>query len=131
MKYIKNVSISVLPLAGLVLLASAASFATAGIIDPAFGASFASLSLGPASGTYVVGSTFTTSVYLDTGGESINALDLKILFPPDKLQVVSPSLGKSIVSVWASQPSYNNETGEIHLEGGIPNPGLNTSQGIN
>ena len=117
----KILLLSVPPLVGLVLFIATL---------PTHGAGFASLSVGPASGTYIVGSTFTASVYLDTGGEAINALDIKILFPPDKLQVVSPSLGKSIVSVWASQPAYNNKTGEISFEGGIPNPGINASQGI-
>ncbi|HEY4523854.1 MAG TPA: hypothetical protein VJK04_03220 [Candidatus Paceibacterota bacterium] len=94
------------------------------------GAGFATLSLGPGSGTFVVGSTFTVSVFLDTGGESANALDVYIAFPPDKLQVVSPSTGKSIIGVWTSQPSFDNQNGAIHYQGGIPTPGINTTNGL-
>lgn len=96
----------------------------------ASGAGFATLSVGPGTGTFIVGSTFTVSVFLDTGGESANALDVYIAFPPDKLQVVSPSTGKSIIGVWTSQPSFNNQIGSIHYQGGIPTPGINTSNGL-
>ena len=96
----------------------------------AHGAGFATLSLGPGSGTFIVGGTFTVSVFLDTGNESANALDVTIAFPPDKLQVVSPSTGKSIIGIWASQPSFDNQRGLIRYQGGIPNPGINTTNGL-
>jgi len=90
----------------------------------------ASLFLRPASGSYIVNNTFDVSVVLNTNGQSINAVDVNLKFPPDKLQVVSPSLGQSIVGVWVSQPTFNNQTGTIRFQGGIPSPGINTSSGI-
>lgn len=90
----------------------------------------ATLSLEPAEGTFIVGGTFTVSVFLNTGGSSVNAIDAYIAFPPDKLQVVSPSTGKSIIGIWASQPSFDNQKGTIHYQGGIPTPGINTTNGL-
>src|SRR5882724_1642712 len=77
-----------------------------------------SLSVTPTSGTFFVGSTFDVSLLLDTKGKSINALTVSLSFPPDKLQVISPSLGQSIVGVWTIPPKFNNNNGTVNLEGG-------------
>jgi hypothetical protein len=89
----------------------------------------ARLMLNPASGVFTVGSTFDISILVDTEGETINALDIVILFPPDKLQLSSPSLGQSIVGIWTSPPSFDNQRGIVRLRGGIPN-GINVSKGL-
>src|SRR3989344_1021647 len=78
------------------------------------------LSVSPATGSFHVGSTFSISLLLDTEGKSINAIQAFLSFPPDLLQVVSPSAGGSIVGVWTVPPKFNNTTGRINLEGGIP-----------
>ncbi len=88
-----------------------------------------SVYIGPATGTFSVGDTFTASVLLDTQGKSINALQIFLTFPPDKLQVVSPSTGQSVVDVWTVPPKYNNAQGTVDLEGGIPG-GIVTSKGV-
>ncbi|TSC89046.1 MAG: Uncharacterized protein G01um10143_427 [Parcubacteria group bacterium Gr01-1014_3] len=90
----------------------------------------AKLYLSPAVGTYIVGETFTVSIILNTGGKSVNALAAVINFPPDKLQVVSPSIGTSIVGLWAAQPSFDNKKGLLSFQGGVPDPGINTSRGV-
>lgn len=109
------------------------------IIGPFFGASFlvhaqgnegASLSLRPSSGTFIVNNTFDVSIILNTNGRSVNAVDALITFPPDKLQVVSPSLGKSIIGIWATPPTFNNQDGTLRFQGGVPSPGINTSSGV-
>jgi hypothetical protein len=104
---------------------------TAGIVGflAATGVRAATLTVSPASGTFVVGSTFNVSILLDTENETVNAVELSLLFPPDKLQVVSPSTGQSIVDIWTGPPSYNNQTGVITLRGGIPG-GINVSKGL-
>ena len=89
----------------------------------------ASLSIGPATGAFTVGSTFDISLFLNTDGSSINALELFLKFPPEKLQIVSPSIGKSIVGVWIAQPQFDNLTGNVRLQGGIPG-GIATSRGL-
>lgn len=89
----------------------------------------AELTLSPSSGTFSVGSTFDVSVFVDTDDEAVNALELDIKFPADKLQLVSPQTSLSIIEIWTSQPKFNNRTGNIKLQGGIPN-GITTSRGL-
>ena len=89
----------------------------------------ASLYLRPASGTYTVGSTFEVGIYINTGGQNANAIKVDIQFPPDKLQIVSPNLGKSIVAFWVIQPTFSNSNGTISFQGGVPPPGINTTDG--
>jgi len=90
----------------------------------------ATLFLSPSTGTFPIGSTFTVSVYVDSGDQYINAVKTKILFPADKLQIISPSAGQSILQVWLKQPSYSNIAGWLELEGGVPAPGINTNAGV-
>lgn len=89
-----------------------------------------SLYIGPPTGTFTVGSTFTVSVYLNTGGQFVNAIEANLSFSPDKLQVVSPTTGKSIIQLWVDQPSYSNLDGTIKFQGAIPTPGINTQAGV-
>lgn len=90
----------------------------------------ASIYLSPAGGVFTVGSTFEVGIYLNTGGTGVNAVRVDLSFPPDKLQVVSPTLGRSILPLWVIQPTFSNTSGTIVFEGGIPPPGLNTSEGL-
>ena len=90
----------------------------------------ASLFVGPATGFYTVGSTFTVSLFLNTGGQAVNAIEANLHFPPDKLQVVTPSTGKSLIQVWVDQPSYSNTEGTLRFQGAIPTPGINTQSGM-
>ncbi|MBI3588896.1 MAG: hypothetical protein HY093_00570 [Candidatus Liptonbacteria bacterium] len=94
------------------------------------GISSASLSLAPATGTFTVGSTFTVSLFLNTGGQAVNAIEANLNFPTDKLQVVAPSAGKSLIHVWINQPTYSNIDGSLKFQGAIPNPGINTESGL-
>lgn len=89
----------------------------------------ASLYLRPSSGAYSVGSTFEVGIYINTGGVNANAVKIDIEFPPDKLQVVSPNLGKSIISFWVIQPTFSNSQGIASFQGGVPPPGINTTDG--
>jgi hypothetical protein len=89
----------------------------------------AALSVNPTSGTFTVGSTFDVSILLDTEGESVNALKVLLSFPPDKLQLVSPATGRSVIGIWTGQPRLNNATGRVDLEGGMPG-GINVSSGL-
>lgn len=90
----------------------------------------ASLFVSPNSGTQTVGSTFTISIFINTSNQSVNAIQADLRFPPDKLQVVSPSAGKSLIGVWVVQPTFDNRNGTIKFQGAIPTPGINTSQGL-
>ncbi len=91
--------------------------------------SAASLSISPTGGFFTVDSTFDVSLFLETNGKSVNAVEIYLKFPPDKLQLVSPKISQSIVNIWASQPSLDNRTGVIKLEGVIPG-GISASGGL-
>lgn len=90
----------------------------------------ATLRLTPGSGSFILGSTFDVSVILNTDGVPVNTVEVELNFPADKLQIANPSLGKSIVEIWASPPTFSNREGRIYFVGGITAPGINTSQGI-
>jgi len=90
----------------------------------------ASLYLSPNSGTFYVGSTFDVSIFVNTGGEDINAVQTDLKFDSKKLQIASPTAGKSFISVWISQPTYSNIYGTAFFQGGMPSPGINTSAGL-
>ena len=79
--------------------------------------------------TVLVGSTFDVAVFLDTGGQSINTVDLKLTFSPDILDIVKPSGGKSFVSQWHAHPTFSNVEGTASFIGGIPN-GITTESGL-
>lgn len=87
----------------------------------------ASLLFSPSQGTFEVGSTFDVAIVINTNNKSINAVKLDLTFPADKLQVVDPSAGTSFISLWVSQPSFSNSAGTASFEGGLPNPGINSS----
>lgn len=92
-------------------------------------ANAASFSVSPASGTYAVGSTFEVSILLNTQNQNINAVNVQLSFPPDKLQLVSPSTGNSIIGIYTTPPRYDNNAGRVEIVGGIPN-GINVSSGL-
>ena len=90
----------------------------------------ASLYLSPKSGTFFVGSTFDVSIFINTEGYSINAVQVDLKFPSNVLQVTSPTAGDSFISIWANQPFYSNEEGIVSLKGGVLSPGIKTSAGL-
>jgi len=90
----------------------------------------ASFYLSPNSGTFYVGSTFDVSIFINTGNEDVNAVQADLKFDPKKIQIASPTAGKSFISVWVSQPTYSNINGTIFFKGGMPSPGINTSAGL-
>jgi len=90
----------------------------------------ASIYLSPSTGTFHLGSTFDVSIFVNTGGNDVNTMKINLKFDPQKIQVASPVGGKSIISVWVSQPSYSNIDGILTFQGGVPTPGFNTSSGL-
>jgi hypothetical protein len=99
------------------------------LIGSSVKAAGASLYVAPSKGTFFVGNTFTVSIYVNTKGNEINAVQVDLKFPPDILQVTSPTTGESFISEWITPPSYSNIGGTIYLKGGIPE-GITTSAGL-
>jgi hypothetical protein len=89
----------------------------------------AELYLSPSSGSFLAGSTFTVSVFLNTGGNEINTVWADLEFPPEILQITSPTAGTSFIKEWLTPPNYSNEKGIISFRGGIPG-GISTSAGL-
>ena len=87
------------------------------------------LSVSPNTGTFVVGSVFDVSLFLDTKGESVNAVSTHLSFPADKLQLVNPYSGGSVMEIWVLPPRFNNQRGTIELQGGMPG-GLRVEKGL-
>lgn len=90
----------------------------------------ATLKIDPPQGTFYVGSSFDVSVILDTGDETVNAVETELRFPPNILQVTTPTAARSFIAIWTSPPTYSNQEGFVKFQGGVPSPGLKTSQGI-
>lgn len=57
-------------------------------------------------------------LFLDTEGESINAMAGKLEFPAEKLKLIEISDGESIINFWLEKPRINQE--KINFSGIIP-----------
>ncbi|MCK5538746.1 MAG: hypothetical protein KAI79_18115 [Bacteroidales bacterium] len=84
-------------------------------------AASASLYLTPSSGTYVLGSTFTVTVKVNSDGQSINAAEGTVVYDTERLDVVSISKAGSIFNLWTLDPADTGSS--IGFGGGIPRPG--------
>jgi len=89
----------------------------------------ASLYLSPSSGSFLVGSTFSISIFLNSEGNEINVVWADLKFPPEILQITSPTTGSSFISEWILPPNYSNERGIVSFRGGVPG-GIITSAGL-
>ncbi|MEN9605106.1 MAG: hypothetical protein RJB39_791 [Candidatus Parcubacteria bacterium] len=89
----------------------------------------ANLSFSQTKDSYNIGDTFSVSVNVDSGSQSVNAVSGTVSFPKDKLSVVSVSKSGSVVSLWVQDPSSSNAAGTVSFEGVILNPGFTGSRG--
>lgn len=80
------------------------------------------LFLSPSSGTFPVNEAFPVTVYLDTGGESVNAAEGTITFNAEELEVADIDISRSIFSMWFIAPtsSVKNRQGIIKFSGAVP-----------
>ena len=91
--------------------------------------SSATIFLSPRTATFIEGSTFELPIFLDTQGQSVNAVELHVNFDQDKLTIIRPSGDRSIIGIWLEPPTYNNTNGTAKLVGVIPN-GIVTNAGL-
>ncbi len=99
------------------------------LISGARAANAATLYFSPSSGNFSVGNILTTSVLVNTQGQSINNSDVVVNFPASLLEVVSVSKSGSIFSLWVEEPAFSNSAGAISFNGGLPTPGFNGTAG--
>jgi len=90
----------------------------------------ASLLIFPQTGSFTSGNTFEISVFLNTGENNVNAVEVNLQFNPQELQVISPTKGVSVIGEWIFPPSFSNTKGSIVLVGGFLKDGINTSEGL-
>ena len=84
------------------------------------GAQTATLYLLPSTGNYTVGTTFSVTVKVSSGGIPINAAEGSLIFNTEELNVVSLSKSGSIFSLWTTEPTFSNSAGTIEFGGGTP-----------
>lgn len=94
-----------------------------------FSADAASFGFTPSALSPSVGSTFSTTVYVSSPDQSINAASGAISFPPDSLEVVGVYKTNSVMNLWVQEPSFLNSQGRINFEGVALNPGYTGTQG--
>lgn len=90
-------------------------------IVPSSALAASTLSLTPSSGTLAKDSTVRVSVYVNTGGEKVNALQADVAYPTDKLQFLSISTSGTALTIFAEKSGGG---GVVHLAGGTPSPGF-------
>lgn len=83
----------------------------------------------PRTGSFMVGSTFESQIYIDTKGNNVNAINLEINYDKNKLSLVNPSGGKSIFGIWVQPPYYDNSKGIAGMAGVITE-GITTTSGL-
>ncbi len=80
----------------------------------------AEISVNPSSATFIEESIFEVPILLNTKGQSMNAIDLNLKYDPNKLSIVKPSTGKSIIGIWVQPPKYDNTNGTASFVGTVP-----------
>lgn len=87
------------------------------------------ISISPRTGSFVEGSTFEVPILIDTKGKSINGIEIRINFDKERLSIVNPSSGTSIIGIWVETPGYDNTLGTLSYVGIVPN-GVTTQSGL-
>ncbi len=85
--------------------------------------------LSPRSGSFVEGATFDVPIILNTKKININGIEVRINFDKDKLSIIKPSGGKSIIGIWIEPPKYDNARGTASYVGVVPD-GITTDSGL-
>jgi hypothetical protein len=87
------------------------------------------VSLSPRSGSFVEGSTFQVPILVNTHNISINGIEVRISFDKNKLSIVNPTGGTSVVGVWVEAPVFDNIHGTASYVGVVPG-GITTESGL-
>lgn len=75
----------------------------------------------PSTNNIFLGDTFSVQIFVNTSGDSVNALSGSVNYPTSILEPVSISTSESI-NFWIKQPSFKN--GNISFEGIALDPGF-------
>jgi hypothetical protein len=95
------------------------------IVAPAFAAE---TFFGTKTQEIKVNQLLEVGVFINTDNEEINAIEGKIIFPQDLLEIKKINDGNSIINFWIEKPKSTSE-GQIAFSGIVPG-GYNDSQGL-
>ncbi|MDP3003952.1 MAG: hypothetical protein Q8N43_00355 [Candidatus Azambacteria bacterium] len=107
------------------LLAASVIFASFLVVAPAFAAE---TFFGTKTQEIKANQLFEVGVFINTDNEEINAIEGKIMFPQDLLEIKKINDGNSIINFWIEKPKSASE-GQIAFSGIIPG-GYNDSRGL-
>lgn len=72
-------------------------------------------------GTVRVGDLVSVDVVVTNLSQAMNAVDVHLTYPTDRLSLVSISRSKSALTLWPQTPSWDTQRGTVTLIGGLPN----------
>ncbi|XOU93985.1 MAG: carboxypeptidase regulatory-like domain-containing protein [Candidatus Kerfeldbacteria bacterium] len=79
----------------------------------------ATLFFSPSNSSYEIGDSFNVGLYVNSGGQSMNAAQATVSFPTNLLEVTNVS-SSGIFTLWPVIPNYSNISGTITFAGGLP-----------
>ncbi|GEM_PF-6562643 len=89
----------------------------------------ADLVINPVAGQTSVGSMVTTTIQVDTAGSAVNAVEVTLTFPTDRLKLIAVSKADSILTLASIDSANANTTGQMVISGGLPSPGYEGDRG--
>jgi hypothetical protein len=87
------------------------------------------VSLSPRSGSFEEGSTFKVPIFINTKNRSINGIEVRVNFDKNKLSIINPTGGTSVIGVWVEPPGFDNTRGTASYVGVVPD-GITTDSGL-
>lgn len=88
------------------------------------------LYVSPERGAYEVGDVFEVRIVADTDGDSITAAEAELSFDTRTLRLKELSTAGSILSSFATEPTFSNTSGKMRLSGWVGNTAYEGSQGV-
>lgn len=87
------------------------------------------VSFSPRSGSFVEESIFQVPIFINTRNRSINGIEVRVNFDKNKLAIINPTGGTSIIGVWVEPPKFDNTHGTASYVGVVPG-GITTGAGL-
>lgn len=70
------------------------------------------------------GNNFTITIKSDSLAQPINAINGRLVYSPDKLEIINVSKIGSVFNIWLEEPNFTNLEGKLNFQGGVPKPGF-------
>jgi hypothetical protein len=83
--------------------------------------------LSPSQNSVKNGDHFSVTILMDTKGVAVNAAEATLSYSARYLQVESISTAGSVFKFWSQDPAFSNTTANINFGGGLPSPGVVSS----